>query len=68
KQLERGHRIVLGLPPRPQILCDAIAPGTLTVAFTRAARLGNPKLPGTYRLRITKGTLEFQASLIIRRR
>jgi hypothetical protein len=60
-----GHRVVLGLPPRPQILCDAIAPGTLTITFTRAARLGNPKLADIYRLAATKGSLEFRATLTI---
>jgi hypothetical protein len=63
-----GHRIALDLPPRPQILCDAIAPGTLTVRFTGAARLGNPTTPGTYRLHATKAALAFAATLRIRRR
>jgi hypothetical protein len=63
-----GHRIVLNLPPRPQILCDAIAPGTLVVRFTAAARLGNPKLAGSYRVRATKGSLAFSAPLQIHSR
>jgi hypothetical protein len=61
-----GHRVVLALPPRPEILCDVIAPGTLTATFTRAARLGNPVARGTYRLRGTKGSLTFHATLTIR--
>jgi hypothetical protein len=61
-----GHRVELALPPRPQILCDAIAPGTLTITFTRASNLGNPRLPARYELHATKGSLAFQATLIIR--
>jgi len=60
-----GHRVVLGLPPRPQILCDAIAPGTLTITFTRAADLGNPTTPGTCRLHVTIGSLTLLATLTI---
>jgi len=63
-----GHRVVLGLPPRPRILCDSIAHGTLTITFTRAARLGNPKSPGRYRLRATKASFAFLAMLTIRPR
>lgn len=61
-----GHQIVLDLPPRPPILCDAIAPGTLVVRFTTGARLGNPKRAGTYTLRATKGSLAFSAPVPIR--
>jgi hypothetical protein len=63
-----GHGIVLDLPPRSQILCDVIAPGTLTIALTRAATLENPKTPGAYRLHATKGSLAFVATLTIRPR
>jgi len=61
-----GHRVVLDLPPRPQILCDAIAAGTLTITFTPASRLGNPRIPGAYQLHATKNSLAFLAKLIIR--
>lgn len=64
----RGHRIVLGLPPRPQILCDVIGPGALTIVFTRRARFGNPSIAGIYRLRVTKGSLAFDARLTIQPR
>ncbi|MGH3004247.1 MAG: hypothetical protein ACRDM1_16545 [Gaiellaceae bacterium] len=65
---KRGRLIAVALPLRPQILCDAIGPGTLTVAFTRAAGLGNPPAPGRYPLRATRGSLTFLATLTVRRR
>jgi hypothetical protein len=62
----RGHRIVLALPPKPEVLCDVIALGTLTVKFTRAANLGNPNAPGRYRLSIKKSSLALSAAFVIR--
>jgi hypothetical protein len=59
--------VTVGLPRRPQIMCDAIGPGTLTVAFTRAARLGNPKAAGSYVLRATHGGDRFSGRLAITR-
>ena len=48
-------------------MCDAIGPGTLTVSFTRAARLGNPKAAGSYVLRATHGSDRFVGRLAITR-
>jgi hypothetical protein len=42
-----GHRVTVGLAPPPQIMCDVIGPGTLTVQFTRGANLGDPLKAGT---------------------
>jgi hypothetical protein len=61
-----GRRVLLALPPRPAVLCDVIAPGTLKVEFTRAATLGNPSAPGTYVLRVRKGSLALDAKIVIR--
>jgi hypothetical protein len=47
--------IAVALPKRPQIMCDSIGPGTLTVTFTRAVELGSPKAAGSYVLRATHG-------------
>jgi hypothetical protein len=58
--------IALALPPRPQIMCDSIGPGTLTVLFTRAARIGNPKAAGSYLLRATHAADRFTGKLSIR--
>jgi hypothetical protein len=59
--------VTVGLPKRPQIMCDEIGPGTLTVAFTRAARLGNPKAAGSYVLRVAHGADRFAGRLAITR-
>ena len=48
-----GARVRIALPAAPRIMCDEIGPGTLTVAFTRAANLGNPALRGSYRLAVS---------------
>jgi hypothetical protein len=66
--LHGGARTVaVALPKRPQIMCDSIGPGTLTVAFTRAARLGNPHAAGSYVLRATHGADRFSGRFAITR-
>jgi hypothetical protein len=59
--------VAVGLPPRPQIMCDVIGPGTVTVVFTRAARSGNPKTPGSYLLRGSHAADSFTGRLAITR-
>jgi hypothetical protein len=59
--------VAVGLPKRPQVMCDSIGPGMLTVSFTRAARLGNPKAAGSYVLRATHGRDGFAGRLAITR-
>jgi hypothetical protein len=48
-----GRTVSVPLPQRPQIMCDLIGPGTVTVSFSRAAKLGNPKAAGSYSLLAT---------------
>jgi hypothetical protein len=48
--------VAVPLPKRPQIMCDAIGPGRLTVTFTRGARIGTPKATGSYVVRATHGS------------
>jgi hypothetical protein len=50
-----ARELGVALPARPQIICDAIGPGTLTVVFTRAALLGNPRAAGSYVVRASHG-------------
>jgi hypothetical protein len=38
----------VALPPRPQVMCDLIGPGRVTVSFTKAAKVGIPKRHGSY--------------------
>jgi 1,6-anhydro-N-acetylmuramate kinase len=43
-----GSTLQVSLPPQPQIMCDVIGMGTLTVTITKAAGFANPKAPGVY--------------------
>jgi hypothetical protein len=60
-----GHVIRLALPRPTGVTCDSIGPGTVTVVFTRAAGLGNPARPGSYRIGLTLGTRGAVARLAI---
>ena len=62
-----GHVVTVALPPRPQVMCDSIGPGTLTIAFTRAAGLGNPARAGSYTVEATRQAATFAARLAIGR-
>jgi hypothetical protein len=63
----KGHVITIGLPRPPLVICQSIGLGTLTVAFTRAARLGNPMAPGAYTVRARVAGRTFTAALTIDR-
>lgn len=61
-----GHTVSVGLAPPPQIMCDVIGPGRLTILFTRAAGFGNPVRAGRYTITATRGTSAFSARFTIR--
>jgi hypothetical protein len=42
-----GHTVKVGLAPPPQIMCDEIGPGMLTIQFTRGDNIGSPLKAGT---------------------
>jgi hypothetical protein len=42
-----GHTVKVGLAAPPQIICDEIGPGMLTVQFTRGDNIGSPLKAGT---------------------
>jgi hypothetical protein len=65
--LTQGHSEIVGLPARPQIMCDVIGPGVVQVTFSRTARIGNPKSGGSYVLRATRRADSFAARFTIRR-
>ena len=50
-----GHLLTIRTA-RPQVLCDVIGPGTVAIALTRTANLGNPAHAGTYRVSVRRGT------------
>jgi hypothetical protein len=47
------------------VTCDSIRLGTEVLTFTAAARLGNPKTPGTYSIGIRHGTSSVAAPVTI---
>jgi hypothetical protein len=63
-----GHQVSVGLAPAPQVMCDTLAIGTLTIAFNPGANLGNPSAPGTYSVRATRGQTAFEAKVHVKRR
>lgn len=48
-----GHVVTLVPRRHAGVICDVIGPGTLTVLFTKSARLGNPVRPGSYPVSLT---------------
>lgn len=42
------HVVQVTMPPPPGVMCASIGPARVTVRFTRAAGLVNPKRPGSY--------------------
>ena len=46
--------------------CTVLAPGTIKVNFTRAAKFGNPSKPGRYTIRASIGTQDFSARVTIK--
>jgi hypothetical protein len=60
-----GHTVGITLPRTIGLTCNVIGPATVTVTFTRAAHLGNPMTPGTYRLWLRAGRNAATAPLIV---
>jgi hypothetical protein len=42
------HTVRVTMPPPQGMMCDSIGPSRVTVRFTKAAGLVNPKHPGSY--------------------
>lgn len=60
-------RSVAGTVPLPKgVLCGTLAPGSVTLLFTRAAQLANPVRAGSYRFTATHGKRTFRAKLAIK--
>lgn len=61
-----GHTVTVGLAPRPQIMCESIGPGRLTILLTRAAGFGNPLRADSYTIAVTRRAAAFTAGFTIR--
>ena len=59
------HKLTLE-PNAPAGTCTVIAPGTINVKFTRAAKLDNPRRAGLYTIHVSIGTRTFSARLSIK--
>jgi hypothetical protein len=61
-----GHSLRISLPPpRGTMSCDSIRQGVVKIVVASAAGLGNPRAPGTYTVRLTRGSETFAAPLKI---
>jgi hypothetical protein len=61
-----SHPMLTLQPGAPTGSCNVMAPGTITVKFTRAAKLGNPRKAGRYTVRASIGTQKFSARVSIK--
>jgi hypothetical protein len=61
----RGRHVTVTIPRHKGPLCGLIAPGSVTLTFTRTAKLVNPRRPGSYRLTSTHEGFTFTAALAI---
>lgn len=61
-----GHTVKIGLAPPPQVLCDLIAPGRLTIVLTRSAGLRNPTHAGRYTITASRKGAALSAGFTVR--
>lgn len=61
-----SHHTLTLQPVAPTGACNVMAPGTISVKFTKAAKLGNPREAGRYTVRASIGTQTFRARVSIK--
>ncbi len=61
-----GRSVSVSVPARAGVTCMVIGPGRVTIAFTSAAALGNPRMPGVYPISVQRGKLVLRTSFRIR--
>jgi len=64
--IARSGRTVSISVARPQVLCDAIGPASISVTFERASGLGNPKRAGAYAITVGHGAQVARGSFGVR--
>jgi hypothetical protein len=62
-----ARRVTVTIPPHKGVLCNLRGPGSVTLAFTRTAKLANPARPGSYSFHATHEKQAFTAKLAIKR-
>lgn len=61
-----GHVVTIKVA-RPEVICTVLSRGSVTIAFTRAAKLGNPANAGTYRVSVRRGTQNVNGTFVIQK-
>ncbi len=61
----RGHLLRIALAPPPQVMCDVIGPGRLTLVVEASAGLRNPAAAGSYALSASVAGQRFTASFAV---
>lgn len=61
-----GHAVAVAVPPRGEVTCMVIGPGTATIEFKLAAGIGNPRTRGVYPISVQRGKLVLRTSFRIR--
>ena len=59
-----GHAVVMKIG-RPEVICDVIGPGPVTILFLPKARLGNPVKAGTYLVTVARGTEKLRGTFTV---
>ena len=62
-----ARHVSVTVPRHKGMLCDLMGPGSLTLTFTRAAKLANPSRAGSYSFQATHAGRAFTAKLRIKR-
>jgi len=58
--------LTVDMPPKPEIMCDVIGPGRLTITVPPRAGLANPAKAGAYTVTARKGRQAFAARFAVR--
>ena len=61
-----GRRVTVTVPPHKGVLCNLMGPGSVSLAFTHAAKLTNPARAGSYGFTATHGKRTFTAKLAVK--
>jgi hypothetical protein len=60
-----AHRVTITTTHVGGLLCHVVAPGLVTLRFTKSARLGNPATPGTYTISVQRGRSTYRTPIHI---
>lgn len=60
-----ARSVTVGIPAVHGMMCDSITDGHEVVMFTMAAKLGNAQKPGTYAVKVRRGSSTYAASVTV---